>query len=47
VAVDLGAACKSYEAEGQWTSPVLFAPAEIARFLEATETSDRMRRYWR
>lgn len=37
MAVDLGAARTSYEAEGQWTSPVLFAPAEIARFLDATE----------
>jgi ectoine hydroxylase-related dioxygenase (phytanoyl-CoA dioxygenase family) len=37
VAVDLGAARTSYEAEGQWTSPVLFTPAEITRFLDATE----------
>jgi ectoine hydroxylase-related dioxygenase (phytanoyl-CoA dioxygenase family) len=37
VAVDLGAARTSYEAEGQWTSPVLFTPAEIMRFLDATE----------
>ena len=37
VAVDLGTARTSYEAEGQWTSAVLFTPAEIARFLDATE----------
>ena len=37
VAVDLGAARTSYESEGQWTSPVLFTSAEIARFLDATE----------
>lgn len=37
VAVDLGAARTSYEAEGQWTSPVLFTPAEVTRFLDATE----------
>src|SRR5262245_52479445 len=37
VAVDLGAARTSYAAEGQWTSPVLFTPAEITRFLDATE----------
>ena len=37
VTVDLGAARTSYEAEGQWTSPVLFTPAEITRFLDATE----------
>lgn len=37
VAVDLGVARTSYEAEGQWTSPVLFTPAEITRFLDATE----------
>jgi ectoine hydroxylase-related dioxygenase (phytanoyl-CoA dioxygenase family) len=37
VAVDRGAARTSYEAEGQWTSPVLFTPAEITRFLDATE----------
>jgi ectoine hydroxylase-related dioxygenase (phytanoyl-CoA dioxygenase family) len=37
VAVDLHAARTSYEAEGQWTSPVLFTPAEITRFLDATE----------
>jgi ectoine hydroxylase-related dioxygenase (phytanoyl-CoA dioxygenase family) len=35
--VDLGASRTSYEAEGQWTSPVLFTPAEITRFLDATE----------
>jgi hypothetical protein len=33
----LGAARTSYEAEGQWTSPVLFTPADITRFLDATE----------
>jgi len=37
VTVDLGASRRSYEAEGQWTSPVLFTPAEITRFLDATE----------
>ena len=37
VAVDLGVARTSYEAEGQWTSPLLFTPAEITRFLDATE----------
>ena len=37
VTVDLGASRTSYEAEGQWTSPVLFTPAEITRFLDATE----------
>ena len=37
VAVDLGAVRTSYQAEGQWTSPVLFTPAEITRFLDATE----------
>ena len=37
VAVDLDAARTSYGAEGQWTAPVLFTPAEITRFLDATE----------
>ena len=37
VAVDLVATRTSYEAEGQWTSPLLFTPAEITRFLDATE----------
>src|SRR6478735_7533644 len=37
VTIDLGASRRSYEAEGQWTSPVLFTPAEITRFLDATE----------
>jgi len=37
MAIDLGAARTSYQAEGQWTSPVLFTPAEITRFLDATE----------
>ena len=37
VTIDLGAARTSYEAEGQWTTPVLFTPAEITRFLDATE----------
>lgn len=37
VAVDLDAARAAYAAEGQWTSPVLFTPAEITRFLDATE----------
>lgn len=35
--VDLGTARTSYAADGQWTSPVLFTPAEITRFLDATE----------
>ena len=37
VTVDLGVARTTYEAEGQWTSPVLFTSAEITRFLDATE----------
>ncbi|HEV7733477.1 MAG TPA: phytanoyl-CoA dioxygenase family protein [Candidatus Binatia bacterium] len=35
--VDLDLARASYEADGQWTAPVLFAPTEITRFLDATE----------
>src|SRR5262245_55387376 len=35
--MDLGAARAAYDADGQWTSPVLFSPDEVERFLEATD----------
>src|SRR3954464_3387244 len=36
--IDLDAARASYGADGHWTSPVLFTPAEITSFLDATES---------